>query len=505
MTQKTAKADATADQNHPQDHDLRAAKLKKLNDFEAAGGNAFPHKFDRSHKAGDLQEKYASLETGAETQDVVRIAGRIRAMRNNGLFIDLHDASGKIQVFCHKDSMSEAELAVLDYFDIGDIIGAVGTVRRTPRGELSVRATSVQLLTKSFLPLPDKYHGLSDIEQRYRHRYVDLIMNEDSRATLRARSKIVSSIRQFMDQMGALEVETPILHPILGGASAKPFKTHYNALDAEFYLRVAPELYLKKLVVGGFADDVYEIGRNFRNEGVSIKHNPEFTAIEGYHAYLDYNDIMTLVENLVRHAVQSLHGTTQITYGDHVIDFGKPWERLSMIDLVKRETGVDFLAFDTAIQAIEAAAKLNIKVDPKSNWGQVVEAVFAEKVEHTLIQPVHVTDLPFEISPLAKNHRDNPRLVERFETYVNGWEIANAFTELNDPRIQRERFEAQVSQRDAGDEEAHMLDEDFLMALEYGLPPTGGWGLGIDRLVILLTGSHNIRDVICFPTLRPIK
>lgn len=504
MTNNAAQA-VEKDNNRNEENPLRAAKLKKLATIEDAGDNAFPHKFHRTHKAGDLQTKYEGLENGIETEDKVRVAGRIMAYRNNGMFIDLYDPTGKIQIFSHKDTLTEEQLKKLETLDLGDIIGVEGTIRRTPRGELSVRASSVMLLTKSFLPLPEKYHGLSDIEQRYRQRYVDLIVNDDARAVLRARSKIVASIREYMNGLGALEVETPILNPILGGASAKPFTTHYNAVDSTFYLRVAPELYLKRLIIGGFADAVYEIGKNFRNEGVSVKHNPEFTSIEGYHAYLDYNDIMTLVEDMVRFVVHALHGTYEVQYGEHLIDFGKAWPRKRMTDLVKEQTGIDFLEIETAAQAHEAVAKIGLKLDPKLNWGQVVEAVFGEKVEHTLIQPTHVTDLPFEISPLAKNHRDNPRLVERFESYMNGWEIANAFTELNDPRIQRERFEAQVSQREAGDEEAQMLDEDFITALEYGLPPTGGWGLGIDRLTMLLTNSTNIRDVILFPTLKPLK
>ncbi len=487
------------------DNPLRLAKLRKLAIIEEGGGNAFPHKFHRTHKAGDLQAKYEGLENGAETTDIVRVAGRIMATRNSGMFIDLHDPSGKIQIFSHKDNTPEEHLKKLDTLDLGDIIGIQGTVRRTPRGELSIRSTEITLLTKSFMPLPEKYHGLNNIEQRYRQRYVDLIMNEEARDVLRARSKIITSIRTYMDNLGALEVETPTLHPILGGASAKPFVTHYNAVDSEFYLRVAPELYLKRLIVGGFADAVYEIGKNFRNEGVSVKHNPEFTAIEGYHAYMDYNDIMTLIEDLVKFVVQKLHGTYEVQYGEHLIDFGKPWLRRSMTDLVKDITGIDFLAIQSAADAHQAAAKIGVKLDPKLNWGQVVEGVFGEKVEHTLIQPTHVTDHPFEISPLSKNHQSEPRLVERFESFVNGWEIANAFTELNDPRVQLERFSAQVSQREAGDEEAQMLDEDFITALEYGLPPTGGWGMGIDRLTMLLTNSTNIRDVILFPTLRPLK
>jgi lysyl-tRNA synthetase class 2 len=502
MTQKTAALPTTETPEIP-DNILKAAKLKKLAAFEEKGGIAFPPSFQRTHKAGELQEKYADLTAGTETEDHVTIAGRIMAMRNNGMFIDLHDPSGKIQVFSHKDSTPESEMEKLEFLDLGDIIGVTGTVRRTPRGELSVRAQQITLLTKSLMPLPEKYHGLSDIEQRYRQRYLDLIMNEQSRNVLRTRTKIIHAIREFMNNMGAMEVETPILHPILGGASAKPFVTHHNALDSDFYLRVAPELFLKRLIVGGFADAVYEIGRNFRNEGVSVKHNPEFTAIEGYHAYMDYYDIMNLVEDMVRYVVLSVHGTTKIQFGETVIDFGPPWQRKRMVDMVTEATGVDFLKFETAEQAHKAAADLGVKVDPKFNWGQVVEAVFAEKAEHTLIQPTHVMDHPFDISPLSKLHRDDPRLTERFESYVNGWEICNAFTELNDPRDQLARFEDQVAQREGGNEEGMMLDEDFITALEYGLPPTGGWGVGIDRLVMLLTDSHNIRDVICFPTLKP--
>ena len=312
-----------SEQTHPQDDNmLRAAKLKKLAALEEQGLNAFPHKFDRTHKQGELQDKYADLESGAETEDTVHIAGRIMAMRNNGMFIDLVDPSGKIQVFSHKDSTPESEMEKLQYCDLGDIIGVTGTVRRTPRGELSVRVKELTMLTKSMLPLPEKYHGLTDIEQRYRQRYLDLIMNEESRNVLRTRTVVIRAIRDFMNNMGAMEVETPILHPIMGGASAKPFVTHHNALDSDFFLRVAPELFLKRLIIGGFADAVYEIGRNFRNEGLSIKHNPEYTGIEGYHAYMDYYDIMTLVEDLIRYVVLAVHGTTKVQYGDIVIDFG---------------------------------------------------------------------------------------------------------------------------------------------------------------------------------------
>ena len=493
-TDKILKNEAVTDP-----HEAKEAKLQALLD---AGLDPYPHVYDRTHTAQPIQDKYADLADGTETEDVVSVAGRIMSMRNNGMFIDLHDASGKIQVFCHKDSMDAEELAKLKFFDLGDVIGAKGTVRRTPRGELSVRAKELTMLAKTLQPLPEKFHGLTDIEQRYRQRYVDLIMNEESRNTLRARSKIVQEIRNYMNDMGAIEVETPILNAIMGGATAKPFVTHYNALGSDFFMRVAPELYLKRLIIGGLADNVYEMGRLFRNEGVSPKHNPEFTTIEGYHAYMDYNDIMVLIEKLVQHVVMAVHGTLKVTYGEHEIDFASPWQRKSMLDLVQEATGVDFMQFEDAATAQKAAKDLGIAVDPKSNWGQVVEAVFEEKAEASLIQPTHVTDHPMDISPLAKVHRDNPRLVERFETFINGWEVANAFTELNDPKVQRARFEDQVAAREAGDEEAQMLDDDFVTALEYGLPPTGGWGLGIDRLCMLLTNSSNIRDVICFPTLK---
>lgn len=500
MSDKTAAAQNPA----PAITDPREAKAHKLSQLKAAGFDPYPHKFDRTHKAGELQEKYKDLEAGVETEDRVAVAGRIMAMRNNGMFLDLNDPTGKIQVFCHKDTLPADQLGKLDFMDIGDIIGAVGTIRRTPRGELSVRALEVDMLTKSLLVLPEKHHGLTDVEQRYRQRYLDLIMNEESRDKLLMRSKIISTIRKFMESAGAIEVETPMMHPILGGASAKPFVTHHNALDADFFLRIAPELYLKRLIIGGLADSVFEINRNFRNEGISYKHNPEFTMIESYHAYKDYFDVMDLIEKLVQEVAMTVHGTLEIPFEGNVINLASPWARKSMADLVKEETGIDFMPMDAA-QAHEAAKALKVFVEPKANWGQVVETIFGEKVEHKLIQPIHVIDHPLDISPLSKVHRDNPRLVERFESYINGWELANAFTELNDPQIQYERFMEQVAQREGGNEEAMMVDHDFVTALEYGLPPTGGWGMGIDRLVMLMTNSHNIREVIAFPTLKPLR
>jgi len=498
MTQAEMKKDALS--TNP-----REAREQKLAELKKRGIEPYPHKFHRSHQAQELQDKYASLENGVETTDEVAVAGRIMAMRNNGMFLDLSDASGKIQVFCHKDTMSEEQLSTLDLYDIGDIVGAHGTIRRTPRGELSVRAKDTVMLCKSMAPLPEKYHGLTDVEQRYRQRYLDLIMNEESRETLRKRSKIVSFIRKHMEELGAIEVETPVLSPILGGANAKPFSTHHNALDTDFYLRIATELPLKRLIVGGLADSVFEIGRLFRNEGISIKHNPEFTTIEGYHSYMDYNDIMQLTENLIRQCCLAVNGSMQVQMGDNLIDFEKPFARKSMLQLVEEATTVNFLNYPTAQEARHAAKNLGVHVEKFKTWGDVVAAVFDEKVEATLIQPTHVTDTPMDISPLAKVHRTNPKLVERFETYINGWEIVNAFSELNDPKIQLARFEEQVAQKEAGDDEAQMLDDDYVAALEYGLPPTGGWGMGIDRLSMLLTGSQNIREVIAFPTLKPLK
>jgi lysyl-tRNA synthetase class 2 len=495
---KQAKTEAPADMSDQQKS--KEANLAKLREQKV---DPYPHTFVRADKAADIQEKYKDLPNGGETEDIVVVAGRIYSMRNSGMFIDLRDTGGKIQIFCHKDRTPEAEMAKLDNYDIGDIIGVKGKIRRTPRGELSVAALELTMLAKSILPLPEKYHGLTDVEARYRQRYLDLIMNDEARTTLRTRSKVVSAIREYMEDSGAIEVETPMLHAIMGGATAKPFITHHNTLDTDFYMRVAPELYLKRLIVGGLADDVFEIGRCFRNEGISPRHNPEFTSIEGYHAYKDYNDMMTLVESMVQFVVKKVHGKLKIPYGDYEIDFTGPWPRKTMVDLVKEKTGIDFLACKDAKAAHAECEKAKISVDPKLSWGEVVAAVFEEKVEESLIQPIHVTDFPMEISPLAKTHRSNPRLVERFESFINTWEIANAFSELNDPKVQYDRFMDQVKAREAGNDEAQMLDQDYVTALEYGMPPCGGWGLGIDRLCMLLTNSLNIRDVICFPTLKP--
>jgi lysyl-tRNA synthetase class 2 len=482
---------------------LRAVRIGKRESLKARGIDPYPYSFERTHETSQLERRYAGLAAGVETEDKVRVAGRIRAMRNSGMFIDLHDASGKIQIFCHKDALGREGLGIVQLLDIGDLIGVGGLVRRTPRGELTVNASKVTVLAKALRPLPEKYHGLADIELRYRQRYVDLIMGSQSRETLLRRSQVVAVMRNHLGERGYVEVETPMLHAIAGGASAKPFVTHHNTLDIDLYLRIAPELHLKRLLVGGLADKLFEINRCFRNEGLSPRHNPEFTSLEVYEAYVDYTAMMELTEELVTAVAEAVLGTLRISYGGTEIDLSVPWPRRSMAELVDETTGINFLGLPSAEAAREAAARAGVAVTGAESWGQALEAAFAARVEDTLIQPIHVTGFPRDISPLAKADRHDPRLVERFETYIYGWEIANAFSELTDPEDQRERFAAQMMARAAGDEEAQPLDEDYVTALEYGLPPCGGLGIGIDRLVMLLTDSPSIRDVIAFPTLRP--
>ena len=485
--------------------DPREARKAKRDAYIAAGKNPYAYNYPKTHSAGALQKQYAELADGEETSDVVAVAGRVMAMRNSGMFLDVKDTSGRIQVFCHKDSMSEEQLANLEYLDLGDIVGAKGTIRRTPRGELSVRATEIALVTKSLEPLPDKHSGLTDIETRYRQRYLDLIANEESAKTLLKRSEIIAFIREYMRKIDAVETETPILQPIMGGASAKPFTTHHNALDSEFYLKVAAELYLKRLLVGGLADHVFEIGRYFRNEGVSPKHNPEFTMMEANVLWWDYEDVMQFVENLLSSLVMHLNGgATTTVYGENTLNFAGPWPRETMCGAIEKRTGVNFLELDQAA-AYAKAKELKAEVTPKMKWGEIVAEMFDAHVEHTLIQPTHITHLPYDISPLAKLDKKDTRLTERFESFCNGWEIANAFTEQNDPAVQQASFDLQQAARDGGDEEAQMIDNDYVTALKVGLPPNGGYGIGIDRLTMLLTNSTNIRDVICFPTLKPLK
>ncbi len=481
---------------------IRQTRIQKLADLADKGVNPYPYVFDKDIDAADLQAKYADLPAGEETEDCYAVAGRVMAIRNTGMFIDLMDSSGKIQVFSHKENLSEDQMKILKLIDIGDIVGFYGSVRRTPRGELSIKSTKLKLLSKSLLPLPEKFHGLTDVETRYRQRYVDMIINEDVRKTFRTRSLIIQKIREYLTSQGFLEVETPMLHPQAGGANARPFVTHHNTLDMDMFLRIAPELYLKRLMVGGVSEKIFEINRSFRNEGIDTRHNPEFTMMELYQAYVDYNEMMALTENMVASIAQEVLGTMKIQYGENEIDLTPPWDRKTMLGSIKEVTGIDFNSIFTVEEAKAAADSINVHADDCDNWGQVVERVFEEKIEPSLIQPVHIIDYPRDISPLAKVHRDNDRLTERFETRVNGWEIANAFSELTDPIDQRMRFEAQMQAKAAGDEEAMPIDEDYICALEHGVPPMGGLGLGIDRLVMLLTNSPSIRDVIAFPTLK---
>lgn len=481
---------------------IRQIRIEKANNLRQRGLNPYPYKYNKEIMAQDLQDKYKDLPTGEETQDFYHVAGRVMAVRNSGMFIDLVDSSGKIQVFSHKENLNEEDLKTLKAIDIGDIVGFYGSIRRTPRGELSIKSTSLEILSKSLLPLPEKFHGLTDIETKYRQRYVDMITSEEVRKTFQNRSLIIQKIREYLISKGFMEVETPMLHPQAGGANAKPFITHHNTLDMDMYLRIAPELYLKRLMVGGVSEKIFEINRSFRNEGIDTRHNPEFTMMELYQAYVDYNDMMELTENLVAYVAEQVLGTTKIMYGENEIDLTPPWDRKTMLEAVEQATGIDFNKVETFKEAINAAQTLHIDTQDCSNWGQVVEKVFEEKVEPNLIQPIHIYDYPRDISPLAKVHRNNPKLTERFETRVNGWEISNAFSELTDPIDQRARFEAQMQAKAQGDEEAMPIDEDYICALEHGVPPMGGLGLGIDRLIMLLTNSPSIRDVIAFPTLK---
>lgn len=484
--------------------DFRAARAANLTALRELGVEPFaPASFAVSAKASALQDQYKDLETGAHTEDTARVAGRITSYRNSGMFIDVLDDSGKIQIFSDKKTLPEATLAQLAALDLGDWIGVSGLIRRTPRGELTINLAELTVLGKAMSPPPEKFHGLHDTDTRYRHREYDLVGNEDSRKTLRARFAIIRALRNFMESRGFMEVETPMLHVIPGGANARPFITHHHTLDMNLYLRIAPELHLKRLIIGGLADRVYEINRCFRNEGISTRHNPEFTTMESYEAFTDYNGTMKLAEAAIESVARTVFGTDTFTFRGHEVSVKTPFQRARMTDLVKEKTGIDFLTLPDFVAAKAAAEKIKIDCTGCHNWGQIVEAAFAARVEDTLIQPTHVTDLPKDISPLAQEHRTEPLLTERFETFIAGWEFCNGFSELSDPAEQRRRFQAQDAQREAGDEEAQHLDEDFIQALELGLPATGGLGIGIDRLAMLLTGSETIREVIAFPTMRP--
>lgn len=475
-------------------------RLDKMHKIKEHGWLPFGHKFEWSHHAADIAEQFEELSAN---ETIVRLAGRVMAIRGHGktCFMDLMDKSGRIQLYVRKDAIGEENYALIKMMDIGDIVGVCGTVFRTHMGELSIKAVSLEMLSKSLRPLPEKWHGLKDIEMRYRQRYVDLIVNPEVRDTFVKRSQIIKSVREILDNRDFLEVETPIMHSIAGGAAARPFITYHNALDMQLYMRIAPELYLKRLIVGGM-ERVYELGRVFRNEGIDIKHNPEFTIVEIYQAFADYKDMMELTETIVSQTAQKVLGTMKITYEGQEIDLTPPWNRMTMIEAVAKYTGQDFTGVTDIEEARKMAAVINVPIEKTYGIGKIINACFEEHVEDKLIQPTFITGHPKEISPLAKSSVENPEITDRFEGFIYAREICNGFTELNDPIDQRERFVKQVEERKAGDDEAHMMDEDFVNALEYGLPPTGGLGIGIDRLVMFLTDSTSIRDVLFFPHMR---
>ena len=485
--------------------ELLQIRRNKLDELRKLGVDPFGTKYERTATAKEVLDKYDGMEKD-ELQEAgveVSLAGRIMAKRGMGKasFAHIQDLSGRIQIYVRQDTIDEKKFEAYSLLDLGDIIGVRGTVFKTKTGELSIKVLELEILSKSLLPLPEKYHGLKDVEMRYRQRYVDLIMNPDVQQTFVTRSRIIQSMRRYLDSHGYLEVETPTLHAIAGGAAARPFITHHNALDMTLYMRIAIELHLKRLIVGGL-EKVYEIGRVYRNEGISTRHNPEFTMIELYEAYADFNDIMNLTENLVAHIAQEVLGTTKIQYQNHEVDLTPQWRRVSMVDAVKEVTGVDFSAQMTDEEAHRVAKEHNVKVEPHHTFGHILNAFFEEFVEETLIQPTFVTGHPVEISPLAKKNDKDPRFTDRFELFIVAREHANAFSELNDPIDQRQRFEAQLEEREHGNDEAHEMDDDFIRALEYGMPPTGGLGIGVDRLVMLLTNAPSIRDVLLFPHMR---
>ncbi|GER71216.1 lysine--tRNA ligase [Weizmannia acidilactici] len=480
-------------------------RKEKMEALREKGIDPFGKRFDRTANTEELKQKYGEwTEEELEEKEIpVAIAGRIMTKRRKGKagFAHIQDLKGQIQFYIRQDAVGEEQYELFKNADLGDIVGLKGTVFRTKVGELSVKVKEFILLTKALRPLPDKFHGLRDIEQRYRQRYLDLIMNEESKNTFIARSRIVQSIRNYLDKSGYLEVETPMMHTIAGGAAARPFITHHNALDMDLYMRIAIELHLKRLIVGGL-EKVYEIGRVFRNEGIDTRHNPEFTMLELYEAYADFNDIMRLTENLIAHTAKEVLGKTTIQYGEHEVNLEPEWRRLHMVDAIKEYTGVDFWNVTSTEEARALAKEHNIEITEHMEYGHIVNEFFEQRVEDKLIQPTFIYGHPVEISPLARKNEKDPRFTDRFELFIVGREHANAFTELNDPIDQRERFLNQLKEREQGNDEAHQMDEDFLEALEYGMPPTGGLGIGIDRLVMLLTNSPSIRDVLLFPLMK---
>jgi lysyl-tRNA synthetase class 2 len=479
---------------------LLAERREKLERLRRAGIEPFPHEFEGRTEIAEIRSAHEGLGAGAETEDRRRVAGRIAARRGHGkaAFIDLDDRSGRIQLHAREDLLGSDSFELLVGLDLGDIVGAEGPVFATKRGELSLRLEGWTLLAKSLRPPPDKYHGLEDLELRYRHRELDLISNAEVRELFEKRARVVGTIREWLDERGFLEVETPVLQPLYGGALARPFTTHHNVLDRDLYLRIASELYLKRCVVGGI-ERVYELGKDFRNEGVSSKHNPEFTMLEWYEAYADYDDAAERLEQLVAQVAERVLGTTRIERDGAQIDLAPPWRRVTLREAIEERTGIDLAERPSRD---ELAAAMGSELDPAEGWGKLVDGLLSKLVEPELIQPTFVLDYPVELSPFAKSHRSEPGLVERWEAFVGGIEIANAFTELNDPDEQRRRFEQQRGERQRGDEEAQPFDEAFLEALERGMPPTAGVGLGIDRLTMILTGARTLREVVLFPAMR---
>lgn len=486
-------------------NDQLLVRRQKMDELRENGLDPFGARFERTHLSNDIREAYEELskEELDETVHEVKIAGRIMTKRGKGKagFAHIQDLGGQIQIYVRQDAVGEEAYDLFSHADLGDIVGIKGNVFKTKVGELSIKVTEFTFLTKALRPLPDKFHGLKDIEQRYRQRYLDLITSEESRETFITRSRIIQSMRRYLDDQGFLEVETPMLHSIAGGATARPFITHHNALDMTLYMRIAIELHLKRLIVGGL-EKVYEIGRVFRNEGISTRHNPEFTMIELYEAYADYKDIMELTENLIAHIAQDVLGTTQVKYGEDIIDLSPGWKRLHMADAVKEYTGVDFWKEMSVEEARGHAKEHGVEIADMMEVGHILNEFFEQKVEEQLVQPTFIYGHPVEISPLAKKNPEDSRFTDRFELFIVRREHANAFTELNDPIDQRQRFEAQLVEKEQGNDEAHEMDEDFVEALEYGLPPTGGLGIGVDRLVMLLTNAQSIRDILLFPQMR---
>ncbi len=480
--------------------DLLAERRAKLERLREAGIEPFPHAFPDRTEIAAVRESHGELEPGEETSDRYRIAGRLTARRGHGkaAFLDLKDGTGQIQVQARVDELGDDAYEGLLSLDIGDIVGVEGIVFTSKRGELSIRADAWELLSKSLRPPPEKFHGLEDVETRYRRRELDLMANEETRELFLKRARTIAEVRRWFDDRGFVEVETPVLQPLYGGALARPFTTHHNALDRDLYLRIATELYLKRLVVGGI-EKVYELGKDFRNEGISHKHNPEFTMLEWYEAYADYNDTATELEGLVSAVAQAVLGTTKIEREGETIDLSPPWRRVTLREAIKERTGIDVLEHPSRE---ELAAAMGSEPDPEEGWGKLVDGLLSKQVEPTLIQPTFVVDYPVELSPFAKRHRSDEGLVERWEAFVGGIEISNSFTELNDPDEQRRRFEAQAEETARGDEETQPYDETFVESLEQGMPPTGGAGLGIDRLVMILTGAKTLREVLLFPAMR---